>query len=80
MIYVLEMRSTANWDDVRYRAYTTSKRRADTFKAKVPKIKFTDSGHGIIAVVSEKPPGQRLRTISILADHVREALARQEET
>ena len=31
-VYCLEMRSTANWNDVRYREYTTSVRKAEAFK------------------------------------------------
>lgn len=34
-------------DDVRYREYTTSKRTAELFE-QVPRIQFTDSGHGIV--------------------------------
>jgi len=70
--FVLEMRSTANWDDVRYREYTTSARKADLFKA-VPKIAFTDSGHHIIPVVKEHR-GKRLPINRMLADHVIDAI------
>jgi len=46
--WVLEARSTdQRSDDVRWREYTTSKRRADDF-AKIPKIQFSDSGHGVV--------------------------------
>lgn len=34
-------------DDVRHREYTTSKKRAEMF-AQIPRIQFTDSGHGIV--------------------------------
>lgn len=65
-IFCLELRSTQNWDDVRYRAYTGSVSKADRFRS-VPRINFTDSGHGIVPVVSE---GRQGRLISVLADHV----------
>lgn len=73
MMYVLEMRSTANWGDVRYREYTTSARKAELFKA-VPKIPFTDSGHHIIPVVNEHK-GRRLPINWVLRDHVIDAIA-----
>jgi hypothetical protein len=66
--YVLEMRSTADWKDVRYREYTTSKRKADLF-AQVPKIAFTDSGHGIVPSVREHC-GRRQPRNMVLQDHV----------
>jgi hypothetical protein len=62
------MRSTQNWEDVRYREYTTSVRKAELFKT-IPKIKFTDSGHGIVPVVNEHR-GTRLPRNMILQDHV----------
>lgn len=71
--YRLELRSTAEWQDVRYREYTTSSRKAAAFKD-VEKIKFTDSGHHIIPVVSEHL-GPRPPVITTLAAHVREHLA-----
>lgn len=70
--FCLEMRSTANWDDIRYREYTTSKRKADLFR-QVPKIRFTDSGHHIIAVVREHS-GPRLPRNMMLQDHVVDAI------
>ena len=70
--YVLEMRSTQNWDDVRYRSYTTSEKRAAKFKS-VPKIPFTDSGHGIVPAVREHA-GRRLPNIWLLDEHVRSHL------
>lgn len=66
--YILEMRSTADWKDVRYREYTTSKRKADLF-AQVPRIAFTDSGHGIVPNVREHY-GRRQPRNMILQDHV----------
>jgi hypothetical protein len=67
-VYCLEMRSTANWDDVRYREYTTSVRKAEAFK-KVPKIPFSDSGHGIIPVVKDHT-GRKDKPITALREHV----------
>jgi hypothetical protein len=66
------MRSTANWDDIRYREYTTSKRKAELFK-KVPRIRFTDSGHHIIPVVNEHH-GRRQPRNMLLQDHVVDAI------
>lgn len=51
-IYKLEMRNTERWDDVRYRDYTSSEARKKRFE-KVPKIQFTDSGHGMVPSVTE---------------------------
>jgi hypothetical protein len=51
--YCLELRSTANWEgDIRYRAYTKSLKTVERFKT-ISKIQFSDSGHGIVPVVSE---------------------------
>lgn len=71
-MFVLEMRSTQNWDDVRYREYTSSERKAEAFKS-VPSIKFTDSGHHIIPVVREHS-GRRKPTNRMLREHVDEAM------
>lgn len=69
--YVLEMRSTANWQDVRYREYTTSAKKAELFKD-VPRISFTDSGHGIVPHVREHR-GHRFEPRNMmLADHVQD--------
>jgi hypothetical protein len=46
-VYELVAFSTERYDDVRYRYYTSSKKMAEAFD-KVPKIQFTDSGHGIV--------------------------------
>lgn len=67
-MFVLEMRSTDNWEDVRYRSYTKSAKIAERFK-RVPRINFTDSGHGIIPVVKEHH-GPKLPLIRHLTDHV----------
>lgn len=51
MLYQLEAYNTDSRciDDIRYRAYTTSEKKAKMFE-KIPKIQFTDSGHGIVFV------------------------------
>ena len=51
-MYRLEMRSTEQWSDVRYRDYTTSEKRMKAFE-KVEKVQFTDSGHGVVPHVTE---------------------------
>lgn len=58
-------------DDVRHREYTTSQTKAELFD-RIPKIQFTDSGHGI--VFSATPhSGKRLPTRRM--DYVREQMA-----
>ena len=54
--------------DIRYRDYTTSKKKADAFN-KIPKIQFTDSGHGIV-FLSRELRGHRKPIIHILSDYV----------
>jgi len=68
--FCLEMRSTANWQDCRYREYTTSVKKAELFKS-VPKIQFTDSGHGIVPHVREHR-GHREPRNMLLRDHVQD--------
>ena len=53
--------------DVRYRDYTTSEKKAAIFR-KIPKIQFTDSGHGIVFCARETI--KRKPKITILADYV----------
>lgn len=65
-----ELRSTESWGDCRYRDYTTSAKKAEAFQ-NIPKIRFTDSGHGIVPSVNIHH-GRRLPTIRVLADYVRE--------
>lgn len=61
--------------DVRHRSYTTSKKRAEEFE-RIPRIQFTDSGHGIVFTATLKPSGLgRDRTIDGLRDYIREQLA-----
>jgi len=65
-------------NDIRYREYTASKKKAEAFK-KIPKIQFTDSGHGI--VFSAWPhKGARKPNIYILKDYVKEHLEKAEIT
>lgn len=45
-------------DDVRHRSYTTSRRKAEAF-GRLPKIQFTDSGHGIVFHAEELAPYTR---------------------
>jgi hypothetical protein len=71
--YCLEMRSTENWDDVRYREYTTSERKIAAFKA-IPKIQFTDSGHGVVPVITAMGKRKRERVILSLKDYVMEKM------
>lgn len=66
--WCLEMRSTERWTDVRYRDYTNSKKVAEAFKA-VPKVRFSDSGHGVVPVVSEHR-GRRLPRVRSLSNYV----------
>ena len=57
-------------DDVRHREYTTSAKKAQLF-GQIPKIQFTDSGHGIVFAASEHR-GRREPTRRM--DYVREQL------
>jgi hypothetical protein len=49
-------------DDVRWREYTTSAKRADEF-GQIRKIQFSDSGHGIVFEARELPPGARRKPV-----------------
>jgi len=77
MIYVLEAYNTdcRYPNDIRYREYTSSKKKAEAFN-KIPKIQFSDSGHGIV-FCSREHSGQRKPIILILRDYVREHLAKK---
>jgi len=55
-------------EDIRYRSYTSSPKIAEKFN-KIPKIQFTDSGHGIV-FSSREHKGIRKPGVSILCDHV----------
>lgn len=59
---------------VRHREYTTSEKTARLF-AQIPKLGFTDSGHGIVYTAARKPPGKRLPELRD-SPHVREHMAR----
>jgi hypothetical protein len=67
-------------DDVRYRAYTTSRKKAEAF-ARIPRIQFTDSGHGIVFAATELPPRTpRKPARRQLSDYVAEHMAMIEAT
>ena len=70
MIYVLEAYNTDSRypTDIRYREYTSSKKRAEAFD-KIPKIQFTDSGHGIVFSAREHK-GHRNPRIHELSSYV----------
>lgn len=63
-------------DDVRYRAYTTSRKKAEAF-GRIPKIQFTDSGHGIVFSFEELPKGtKKLPPVRYgLSDYISEHMA-----
>jgi hypothetical protein len=62
-------------DDVRYRAYTRSAKKAEAFR-RIPRIQFTDRGHGIVFTATEVPPRtKRLPLRYSLSDYIAEALA-----
>ena len=54
--------------DIRYRKYTSSKKEAELFN-KIPKIQFSDSGHGIVFSVREHH-GHRLPTRNEVSEYV----------
>ena len=73
-VWLLEGFSTERGgrDDARHREYTTSARRAEMF-GRIPRIQFTDSGHGIeFHAVPHR--GRRLPTRRM--EYVREQMAR----
>lgn len=74
-VYVLEAYNTDSRypDDVRYREYTSSKKRADLFK-RIPKIQFSDSGHGICFWSHEFKKGQRKELRRELLSYVYEQM------
>ena len=77
--FVLEIRSTADWKDCRYRAYTTSQKRRDEFMARVKKVQFTDSGHGLVPHARELQKGARREpTNNVLREHVADCLRASE--
>lgn len=62
-------------NDVRYREYTSSKKRAESFN-KIPKIQFSDSGHGIVFSAGEHK-GKRKPRIHTLSSYVFEKEGRR---
>ena len=56
-------------EDVRFREYTSSKKKADKFD-NIPKIQFSDSGHGIV-FQSREHRGARKKPVSVLREYVR---------
>lgn len=78
-VWVLEGYDTgahncAGYDGICHREYTTSERKAELFN-EVPRIQFTDSGHGIVFRARLKRPGEgRQRPVHM--EHVRQHMAR----
>lgn len=60
-------------DDVRWREYTRNKKLAEMFR-KIPKIQFSDSGHGIVFCVRECT-NRSGKPVHILREYVTEQLA-----
>ncbi len=75
-IYLLEAYNTDSRypNDVRYREYTTSKIKAERFN-RIPKIQFSDSGHGIV-FHSHEHTGKRKELRSELWNYVHEELSK----
>lgn len=69
---LLAYNTDCRYDDIRYRSYTTSKKKAEAFE-NIPKIQFSDSGHGIV-FVARKHNGPKAKCIDILRDYVRKHL------
>lgn len=62
-------------DDVRHRSYTRSRKKAEAF-ARIPRIQFTDSGHGIVFRAEELARGTRRLPVRYgLSDYIAEHLA-----
>ena len=55
--------------DIRYRDYTSSKKKAEKFE-QIPKIQFSDSGHGIV-FISREHRGSRKPIVWTLRNYVR---------
>jgi hypothetical protein len=73
-VYVLEAYNTDSRypDDVRWREYTNSKKRAELFN-KIPKIQFSDSGHGVVFWAREHK-GKRKETRHELHSYINEQM------
>ena len=61
------------YSDVRWREYTRSKRKAERF-AQIPKIQFSDSGHGIV-FDARLHSGARKPVVRVLSEYVAEHMA-----
>lgn len=71
MTWVLEAYDT-DCRDVRHRSYTTSRKKAEAFD-RIPRIQFSDSGHGIVFSATELAPRtKRLPLYRGLSDYIRE--------
>jgi len=58
-------------EDIRYREYTTSERKAKLFE-QIPKIQFSDSGHGVVFHSRKMEYGQKKeKEIFMLSKYVR---------
>ena len=62
--------------DIRYRAYTTSEKRAKMFN-QIPKIQFYDSGHGICFMSRECKFGEKRKPlVHVLNSYVSEHMSK----
>lgn len=65
--------------EARCREYTTSKRMAEKWE-RIPRIQFTDSGHGIVFIATPHPPRTRreptVRRIDWADQHLRQMRGR----
>lgn len=66
--------SSEDKNDVRYRRYTSSLRTKQAFE-RIPKIQFTDTGHGII-FSADQVESRRAPVVTILDKHVNAELRR----
>lgn len=73
MLYELEAYNTEACHDIRYRDYTTSRRKAEAF-AKIPRIQFTDSGHGIVFTTHQVAGRKPTITCKMVENYVRQHL------
>lgn len=72
-LWMLVAYNTENSADVRFRVYTRSWFRMSVFE-KIPKIQFSDSGHGVVFVAREVPDRTypEIKGINSCRDHVRQ--------
>jgi len=75
MVYELVGYNTdSRYDDIRYREYTNNKKKAELFN-KIPKMQFTDSGHGIVFEACELELRTRRKpTIKTMSSYVIEQM------